>query len=117
MCRVWANMDPKIYDYFFHHVLTGDRGAKQALINIFFEKLYEHCMFVENIPPHWDVDNEARVAAVVSRLNFREQQPSNHITSTESGNKSPRNRNGRRKPVKSSPAMPSEDRTTTTTED
>jgi hypothetical protein len=66
---VQGDIDPKIFNYFFRHCLTGDRGPRQAMICTFFQRFYEACV-LEGIAPVWDETNEQRINDVLMRLNF-----------------------------------------------
>lgn len=67
--RVQANIDRKIFNYFFRHVLAGDRGNRQALISTFFQKFYAACV-AAGIAQTYDPDNESKLITVLGRLNF-----------------------------------------------
>jgi hypothetical protein len=69
---VQGDLDPKVFDYFFRHCLTGERGPRQAMICTFFQKFYEACV-LEGITPVWDETNEERINNVLQRLNFSQQ--------------------------------------------
>jgi hypothetical protein len=69
--RVQGDIASDVYDYFFFHVLAGNHGSRQAMINFFFQRLYEQCV-TEGIRPIWeDVDtNGERVVNILNRMNF-----------------------------------------------
>ena len=69
--RCYANLDPDIHTYFFRKMFAGDRGVKQAMINIFFKALHEQCL-KENIDPSWDPTNanQNRVAELLNSITF-----------------------------------------------
>lgn len=69
--RVQGNIDKKVFNFFFRGALVGDRGPRQAFITYFYQKFYEACL-ESGIQPVWDEDNEAKIAAVLHRLNFNE---------------------------------------------
>ena len=71
---IQARLGRKVYTYFFRHVLVGSRGQRQALINSFFQALYDECQR-EKIPARFDELNEHRIATILSRINFRGAAP------------------------------------------
>lgn len=68
-CRVSAELRKETFDFFFRHVFAGVRGPREAMICIFFEKLYDQC-HLEGILPVWDEMNDERVADILNRMNF-----------------------------------------------
>lgn len=66
---VHSKLPSEIFNYFFRHVLVGKDGKRQILIQTFFKKLYDECV-AAGIEPVWDINNEHRVAEILSRLNF-----------------------------------------------
>jgi hypothetical protein len=72
--RIQADMDRDVYKFFFHHVLAGNWGCRQAMINFFFQRLFEACL-EQGIKPVWeDVDtNGQRVVDLLNRMNFNGQ--------------------------------------------
>jgi len=74
--------DPKVvgrvsqsdHDYIFRHLLTGEHGAADALVGIFFEKFCSHLRSL-NIPAVWDEKNPALLASIISNLNFNARTP------------------------------------------
>lgn len=68
---VCGRIDRNIFNYFFKHVLPGDRGPRQAIIATLFQRFYEACL-TEGIAPGWNPDesNERRVNEILQRLNF-----------------------------------------------
>lgn len=70
--RVQGDLDSYVYDYFFKHVICWTHGSRQALINFFFQRLFEECQEL-NIPRVWDEENGAKIVEIVNRLNFKEQ--------------------------------------------
>jgi hypothetical protein len=73
--RVQADLDRKVYDYFFRHLVAYTHGARQSIINFMFQRLYEECV-ARGIPPVWDEDSGERLRKILNELNFNEQQPS-----------------------------------------
>lgn len=69
--RIHADMDKKIYDYFFMHVIAYTHGARQTIINFFFQRFYEACQD-EGIPAVWDEENGPKIVALLNRMNFNE---------------------------------------------
>lgn len=67
--EISGRIDSKVFNYFFRQVIPGERGPRQALICFFFQRLFEACV-KEGIEPVWDEENEAKVNAVLQRLNF-----------------------------------------------
>lgn len=72
--KIQARIDPKIHDYFFRFVGAGERGLGNNLVNIFFVKLHEQCIF-EGIKPEFSVDNLASIRNILTRLNFNGPEP------------------------------------------
>ena len=74
--RVMADLPDSVFNYFFNPdgpgALTHVRGARQALIAQFFQKLYEECIS-EGIPPRWEPETESRIQGMMDRLVFNEQ--------------------------------------------
>jgi hypothetical protein len=70
--RVHGDIDKKVYDYFFMHVIAYTHGARQSLITFFFQRLYEACLD-EGIPPVWDEESGPKILALLNRLNFQPQ--------------------------------------------
>ena len=80
--RIMADIDITCYSYFFGRpmtkaepqagpgVLVGTRGARQAIMSQMFEKLKAACL-ADGIPQQWDLDSEAKVQAVLDRMNFK----------------------------------------------
>jgi hypothetical protein len=66
---VQARIDAKVFDYFFRHCLTGDRGPRQSFITFFYQRFYEACV-LNGIAPVWDETNEARMWEILQKLNF-----------------------------------------------
>jgi hypothetical protein len=71
--RVQADLDSDIYDYFFHHVLCSIHGSRQALINFFFQKLFDECQ-EQGIPRVWNDEDlmGQKIVDIVNRLNFKD---------------------------------------------
>lgn len=69
--RVQADIDKKVFDYFFMHVIAYTHGARQAIITFFFQRLYEECKD-QGIPEVWDEENSQKVLEILNRLNFNE---------------------------------------------
>jgi hypothetical protein len=67
--RVQADIDKKIYDYFFHHLVAYTHGARQAMITFFFQRLYEECQ-LRGIPEVWDESNHKILKEILNNLNF-----------------------------------------------
>ena len=72
--RVHGDIDKKVYDYFFMHVIAYTHGARQALITFFFQRLYEQCQD-EGIPAVWDEESGPKILSILNRLNFNETKP------------------------------------------
>lgn len=72
--RVQGDIDRHVYDYFFKHVICFTHGSRQALINFFFQRLYEECQDLK-IPQVWDEENGAKIVEILNRLNFKEPKP------------------------------------------
>jgi hypothetical protein len=72
--RVHADIDKKIYDYLFLHVIAYTHGARQAIITFFFQRFYEACQD-EQIPAVWDEESGPRILALLNRMNFNESKP------------------------------------------
>ena len=70
--RVQADLDKGVYDFFFRHVICWTHGSRQAIINYFFQRLYEECQEL-GIPAVWDEDNGQKMVEILNRLNFKEQ--------------------------------------------
>lgn len=68
--KVSADLRTETFDYFFRHIFAGVRGPREAMICIFFEKLYEEC-YRQGILPVWDETNDEKVGAILANLNFR----------------------------------------------
>jgi hypothetical protein len=68
--RVQGDIDRKIYSYFFTHVVAHTHGARQCIINFFFQRFYEECKEL-GIPEVWDETNEHIIIEVLNRLNFK----------------------------------------------
>lgn len=82
--RVQGDLDSFVYDYFFKHVICWTHGSRQALINFFFQRLFEECQELE-IPRVWDEDNGPKIVEILNRLNFKEhheQRPAQRPTRT-----------------------------------
>ena len=75
--RIQADMDSEVYKFFFHHILAGNHGSRQAMINFFFQRVYEECI-VRGIRPVWeDVDtNGQRVVDILNQMTFNGQPAS-----------------------------------------
>lgn len=71
--RVQGDIDRDIFEYFFHHVICFNHGSRQALINFFFQRLFEECYDELKIPRVWDEDNGQKLVEILNRLNFKEQ--------------------------------------------
>jgi hypothetical protein len=71
--RVQANTATDVYNYFFRHVLIGNHGCVQAMVNFFFQRLFEECI-TQGIPPVWPDDdpNGKRIVEILNRLNFED---------------------------------------------
>lgn len=67
--RVQANISPEVFNYFFRKLFVGERGPRQAMICIFFQRFHAACL-AESIQPAWDETNEPRVNSILQRLNF-----------------------------------------------
>ena len=72
--RVQADIDKKIYDYFFMHVVAYTHGARQAMITFFFQRFYEECV-AQGIKPVWDENNGPVIVEILNRLNFKAPKP------------------------------------------
>lgn len=72
--RVQADIDKKVYDYLFLHVIAYTHGARQCLITFFFQRLYEACLDA-GIPPVWDEDSAKKLLEILNRLNFDGLRP------------------------------------------
>jgi len=70
--KVAATLDPKVFKYFFRHLLAGHRGSHQALISKFFLRFYEHIHDVLQLPEVWDEENETTLAKHLNNLNFHD---------------------------------------------
>jgi hypothetical protein len=68
--RVQADLDKKVYDYLFRHVIPYEHGARQAIINYMFQCLYEECQ-EQGIPAVWDETSGERLRNVINNLNFK----------------------------------------------
>lgn len=77
--RVQAQLDRKVYDYFFLRLIPYEHGARQAIINFFFECLYVECQN-QRIPPVWDEESGPKLHAIINRLNFNEQRGTDRPT-------------------------------------
>lgn len=81
--RVQGDLDSFVYDYFFKHVICFTHGSRQALINFFFQRLYEECIELD-IQRVWDEDNGPKIVEILNRLNFKDRneqrQPSQRPT-------------------------------------
>src|SRR4029077_483405 len=67
--QIWARLPSEIHEYFFRHVLAGERRAKQDLTTLLYEGLYAECRR-RNIPATWSAENRQLIHEVVSQLNF-----------------------------------------------
>lgn len=67
--RVNADLDPAVFNYFFRGALAGERGPREAMICIFFKALYEECI-KQQIPAHFEIDNEHRIAQLLQGITF-----------------------------------------------
>lgn len=56
-----------VHTYFHRTVFAGSKGAVDAMLATFVEKLYAE---LQPRITKWDIDNDAIVADVLSRLNF-----------------------------------------------
>lgn len=74
--RVQGDIDSFVYDYFFKHVVCFTHGSRQALINFFFQRLYEECIELD-IPRVWDEENGPKIVEILNRLNFKDITPQN----------------------------------------
>jgi hypothetical protein len=79
--KLWINLRPDIFEYFFRKVFAGDWGIKQKLVNAMFEKLYDECIR-RGISPEWDPENGAAVDAVLNDMHFNEQRKPRKSSST-----------------------------------
>jgi hypothetical protein len=67
--RVQADIDRKVYDYFFRHTVAYTHGACQAFITYFFQRLYEECI-ARGIPEVWDEESGERIRLILNEMNF-----------------------------------------------
>lgn len=67
--RVFVRLPAEIHEYFFRHVLAGERGARQDLTTLFYQALHAECLR-RNIPPTWTADNRQLIYEIASQLNF-----------------------------------------------
>ena len=70
--RVQANLDKKVYDYFFRHLCAYTHGARQAIINFILQRLYEECQ-ARGIPAVWDEESGEVLRKILNELNFNGQ--------------------------------------------
>lgn len=75
--RVQADIDRKIYDYFFHHVIAYTHGARQAVISFFFQRFYEACV-MQGIRPVWDEESAPKILKILNNLNFNNDERPRH---------------------------------------
>lgn len=75
--RVQADIDRKVYDYFFLHTIAYTHGSRQAIIAFFFQKFYDACRAV-GIPPVWDETSAPRVLELLNKLNFNNNERPQH---------------------------------------
>jgi hypothetical protein len=70
--RVQGDIDRDIYAYFFNHVIPYRHGARQAMVNFFFQKFYEACQDA-GIAGVYDPDDDegARLVELLNRMNFK----------------------------------------------
>jgi hypothetical protein len=71
--RVQADLDKKIYDYFFRHLVAYTHGARQTIINFMFQRLYEECQ-ARGIPEVWDEGNGELLTKILNNLNFKDHE-------------------------------------------
>lgn len=69
VARVQGDIDREIYAYFFHHLVPWGFGARQAIINFFFQRLYEECL-ERGIPPVWNETSEQTLLDILNNINF-----------------------------------------------
>ena len=67
--RVQGDIDRKIFDYFFLHVIAHEHGSRQCIVNFFFQRLYEECQN-QKIPAVWDEENGTKLLSILNNLNF-----------------------------------------------
>jgi hypothetical protein len=72
--RVQGDIDRDIYDYFFNHIIPYRHGARQAMINFFFQRFFEACAET-GIARVYDPDDDEgkKLVEVLNRLNFNNQ--------------------------------------------
>lgn len=68
-CRVYGDIEEAPFNYFFRGALAGQRGPREAMIAIFFKAIYEACL-EQQIPAHFELDNEHRIARLLAGINF-----------------------------------------------
>lgn len=72
-CTVMAELSPEVFNFFFNRygpsVFGGSRGARQALICSFFEKLHKECLR-QGIEQKWLPEQEKQIQEILNRLNF-----------------------------------------------
>lgn len=83
VARVQADLDLKVFQYFFFHVIAHEHGSRQNLINFFFQRLYEECQN-QNLPAVWDEDSGAKLLTILNNLNFNGTKPAPRRRSAKS---------------------------------
>lgn len=68
-CRITADIEEAPFNYFFRGALAGQRGPREAMVAIFFKAIYEACL-EQQIPAHFELDNEHRIARLLAGINF-----------------------------------------------
>lgn len=75
--KVSALIPKSTFNYFFHKersVFTSTPNARARLLQLFFTALHKECL-AQGVPDSFDIENEARVAEIMSRLNFNAPKP------------------------------------------
>ena len=72
--KIWGQLDPTVYTYFFRKIFAGDRGIKQQLINHFFTALYEECRR-QQIKAEWDPESGKQIETLMNSINFHAHRP------------------------------------------